>query len=344
MAATLRFTKMQGIGSQYVYVNGFEEQVSDPGALARGISDRHFGVGSDGLVLILPSLVAGADARMRMFNADGSESEMCGNAVRCVGKYVHDAGICAVTWCASRRWPGSGGALALCREWRGGRCRGRYGGAGTDAGLRIPMQLTAGADAGPFIARPVEVDGWQVNLTAVSMDNPHAVVFMDGIDPLDLMRIGPLFRHHPLFPRRTNTEFVEVLSRHKLRMRVWERGAGETLACGTGACAVAVAAVLEGRAERSVDIELRGSLHIDWDASTNHVFATGGAATVFTGLSALNFPGFVLILKETAMTTANPDFLKLQSNYLFADIARKVAAYKRRRIRLNVSSAWALVM
>mgnify|MGYP003584807551 CR=1 FL=1 len=285
MAAALRFTKMQGIGNDYVYVNGFEEQVSDPGALARGISDRHFGVGSDGLVLILPSTVAGADARMRMFNADGSESEMCGNAVRCVGKYVHDAGICARDTVRIETLAGIKEVRLRFAE------NGEVDGAVVDMGepelmpARIPMQLAAGADAGPFIARPVEVDGWQVNLTAVSMGNPHAVVFMDGIDPLDLTRIGPLFEHHPLFPRRTNTEFVEVLSRHKLRMRVWERGAGETLACGTGACAVAVAAVLEGRAERSVDIELRGgTLHIDWDASTNHVFMTGGAATVFTGL------------------------------------------------------------
>lgn len=285
MAAALRFTKMQGIGNDYVYVNGFEEQVSDPGALARGISDRHFGVGSDGLVLILPSTVAGADARMRMFNADGSESEMCGNAVRCVGKYVHDAGICARDTVRIETLAGIKEVRLRFAE------NGEVDGAVVDMGepelmpARIPMQLTAGADAGPFIARPVEVDGWQVNLTAVSMGNPHAVVFMDGIDPLDLTRIGPLFEHHPLFPRRTNTEFVEVLSRHKLRMRVWERGAGETLACGTGACAVAVAAVLEGRAERSVDIELRGgTLHIDWDASTNHVFMTGGATTVFTGL------------------------------------------------------------
>lgn len=287
MAAGLRFTKMHGIGNDYVYVNGFEEQVDDPGALAQRISDRHFGVGSDGLVLILPSAVA--DARMRMFNADGSESEMCGNAVRCVGKFVHDAGICARE---TVRIETLAGIKEVRLRFAGS---GEVDGAVVDMGepqltpARIPMQLDAAgaymADEQPFVARPVQVNGRQYALTAVSMGNPHAVVFMDGIDELDLPRLGPLFEHHPLFPRRTNTEFVEVISRTQLRMRVWERGAGETLACGTGACAVAVAAVLEGRAERRVEIALRGgTLAIHWDESSNRVFMTGGATTVFTGV------------------------------------------------------------
>ncbi|WP_415033520.1 diaminopimelate epimerase [Azonexus sp.] len=282
MAAGLRFTKMHGIGNDYVYVNGFVETVQDPAALARSISERHFGVGSDGLVLILPSNVA--DARMRMFNADGSESEMCGNAVRCVGKYVYDAGICPRD---SVRIETLAGVKELQLRFAES---GVVDGAVVDMGepeliaARIPLCVAKEGATQPFVAHPVHIDGHSYALTAVSMGNPHAVVFMDGIDQLDLPRLGPLFEHHPLFPRRTNTEFVEVLSRHKLRMRVWERGAGETLACGTGACAVAVAAVLEGRAERSVEIELRGgSLHIEWDASNQHVYMAGGATTVFAG-------------------------------------------------------------
>ena len=246
MAATLRFTKMQGIGNDYVYVNGFEERVENPNDLARQISDRHFGVGSDGLVLILPS--GTSDVRMRMFNSDGSEAEMCGNAIRCVGKYVHDHGILSKD--------------VIRVETR--------------AGEKIVRLL--------FVARPVEVDGAGYDITAVSMGNPHAVVFMKGIDDLDLPKIGPSFEHHRLFPQRTNTEFVEVISSTKVRMRVWERGAGETLACGTGACAVAVACVLNNLTGRELDVELKGgTLHIHWDEISNHVYMTGGAVTVFTG-------------------------------------------------------------
>lgn len=283
MAAALRFTKMQGIGNDYVYVNGFEERVDNPGELARKISNRNFGVGSDGLVLILPS--ASADVRMRMFNADGSEAEMCGNAVRCVGKYVYDHGIQVKDVITVE----TGAGVKVVRLlFEAGEVRG----ATVDMGepeltpAKVPVLTEASPDGGQqrFVAHPVDVNGQLYEITAVSMGNPHAVIFMKGIDDLDLPRMGPDFEHHPLFPKRTNTEFVEVISSTRVRMRVWERGAGETLACGTGACAVAVACVLNGYTGRDVEVELKGgTLKIHWDENSNHVYMTGGAVTVFAG-------------------------------------------------------------
>lgn len=283
MAVALRFTKMQGIGNDYVYINGFQERIESPGELAKKISDRHFGIGSDGLVLILPS--ASADVRMRMFNADGSESEMCGNAVRCVGKYVYDHGIQVKDVITVETRAGVKIVRLLFEA-------GEVCGATVDMGepelnpTRIPVLTETSGDGSQqrFVARPVDVNGQLYEITAISMGNPHAVIFMKGIDDLDLPRIGPRFEHHPLFPKRTNTEFAEVISSTKVRMRVWERGAGETLACGTGACAVAVACVLNGYAGREVEVELKGgSLHIHWDEASNHVYMTGGAVTVFSG-------------------------------------------------------------
>lgn len=286
MAAGLRFTKMQGIGNDYVYINGFTEWVDNPVELAKRISDRHFGVGSDGLVLMLPSCVA--DLRMRIFNADGSEAEMCGNATRCVGKYAHDHGL--VDGDVVRLETASGIKVIHLRFEDG-----HVYGATVDMGEPVlapalipvvcPHALTENGDPQRFIAQPVDVGGRRYALTAVSMGNPHAVVFMQGIDTLDLPRTGPLFEHHPLFPKRTNTEFVEVLSPDSIKMRVWERGSGETLACGTGACAAAVASVLNGHTGRSVDVKLRGGvLHIDWNENDNHVYMTGGAVSVFEGV------------------------------------------------------------
>ncbi len=283
MAAALRFTKMQGIGNDYVYINGFQERVDSPGELVKRISDRNFGIGSDGMVLILPS--ATADVRMRMFNADGSESEMCGNAVRCVGKYVYDHGIQVKDVIRVETRAGIKIVRLLFEA-------GKVCGATVDMGepelnpARIPVLIeTSGDDSQQhFVARPVDVNGQLYEITAVSMGNPHAVIFMKGIDDLDLPRIGPRFEHHPLFPKRTNTEFAEVISSTKVRMRVWERGVGETLACGTGACAVAVACVLNGYTGRDVEVELKGgSLYIHWDEGSNHVHMTGGAVTVFSG-------------------------------------------------------------
>ena len=278
----MKFTKMQGCGNDYIYVNCFTETVADPSAAAIRLSDRHFGVGGDGLVLICPS--EAADFCMEMYNADGSRSEMCGNAIRCVGKYVHDHGILAKDVI---RVETRAGEKIVRLLFEGGEVCG----ATVDMGepvltpANIPVLVEGDTSAQRFVGRPVEVDGAGYEITAVSMGNPHAVVFMKGIDDLDLPKIGPSFEHHRLFPQRTNTEFVEVISSGKVKMRVWERGAGETLACGTGACAVAVACVLNKLTGREIDVELKGgTLHIHWDEISNHVYMTGGAVTVFSGI------------------------------------------------------------
>lgn len=272
------FAKMQGAGNDYVYINGFKTKVASPGALAKKISDRHFGIGSDGLVLILPS--EQADIAMRMFNADGSEAEMCGNASRCVGKYAWDHGLVKEPVFRLDTRAGEK-IIELCFR------DGSVWGATVDMGEPVlePARIPVGiAGTGPVIARAITVNGQEYGFTAVSMGNPHAVVFMTDIDKLDLPVLGPGFENHPLFPRRTNTEFVEVLSRDKIRMRVWERGAGETLACGTGACAALVACCLNGLTNRAAEVELKGgSLRISWNEKNNHIYMTGPAVTVFEG-------------------------------------------------------------
>ena len=281
MAAALRFTKMQGIGNDYVYVNGFEEQVSDPGALARGISDRHFGVGSDGLVLILPSTVAGADARMRMFNADGSESEMCGNASRCIGKYVYDKGLTNKTTLTLETLAGVKALqLFIGADQKVEKVTVDMGEPILDAAL-IPVT----SDKNRVINEPLAFNSEiQYNITTVSMGNPHAVIFTTDILQLDLPKIGPVIENATIFPRRTNTEFIEVLTNNHVKMRVWERGSGETMACGTGACASVVAGVLNGLISRRTTVELLGGeLTIEWKEEDNHVYLTGGATTVFEG-------------------------------------------------------------
>lgn len=286
MGRNIPFTKMQGAGNDYVYVNGFIEQVDNPYELAQKISDRHFGVGSDGLVLILPSNKA--DIRMRMFNADGTEAEMCGNASRCVGKYAYDHGLARKEIIRLE----TGAGIKVVRLILEGS---EAVGATVDMGQPIlepalvPVALPDDADAPEInrncIAYPLHAGGREYLMTAVSMGNPHAVVFLNDIDDLDLPSLGPLFENHAFFPKRTNTEFVEVLSSSRIRLRVWERGAGETLACGTGACAAVVACVLNGYTARSVDVELRGGmLHIDWDVTNDHVLMSGPAVTVFDGV------------------------------------------------------------
>ena len=272
----MNFVKMHGIGNDYVYVNCFEESVDDPAALARRVSDRHTGVGSDGLVLILPSDTA--DLRMRMFNSDGSEAEMCGNAIRCVGKLAYERGLCDTL---SPRVETLAGVRRL-RLYAQNRCVERVA---VDMGTPEwrPAHIPVDARGESFLARPMEVDGKIWTVTCVSMGNPHAVIFTDGIDDLDLPRIGPLFERHPMFPKRINTEFVEVESDAALRMRVWERGAGETMACGTGACAAAVAGARNGLSGRNTRVRLRGGdLHIEW-RDDDHVLMTGEAVAVFEG-------------------------------------------------------------
>lgn len=274
----MRFTKMQGIGNDYIYVNCFKENVPDPESVSIKVSDRHFGIGGDGLVLIMPS--DKADFRMRMFNADGSEGMMCGNASRCIGKYVYDKGLTDKTDITLETKSGIK-KLHLNPE------NGKVKTVGVDMGEAIlkPRDIPMNADGDSFVNKPVAVDGKEQNITAVSMGNPHAVIFTVSIDKLDLEKIGPSYENHPLFPERVNTEFCEVIDSRTLKMRVWERGSGETWACGTGACATAVAAVLNGFCKRDEEITLKlrgGDLKITY-RSDNHVIMCGEAETVFEG-------------------------------------------------------------
>mgnify|MGYP001175513027 FL=1 len=274
----MKFTKMHGLGNDYVYVDTFEQSVPDPAAMAIAVSRPHFGVGADGLVLIGPSTEA--DYAMRMFNADGSEGEMCGNAVRCIGKYVHDRGLTAKTrvTLATR-----GGIKTLELRLQGGSVEQVTVDLGEPAlgPASLPVTL-AGAQV---LNHPLSIDGQTHHITCVSMGNPHAVIFVDDPRAVDVHGIGRQIEHHPLFPKRTNVEFVRVWRRDLLEMRVWERGSGETLACGTGAAASLVAAVLNGLADRSAVVKLTGGeLHVHWDARDNHVYQTGPATFVFDGV------------------------------------------------------------
>ena len=273
----MKFTKMHGCGNDYVYVNCFEETVEDPEQVARFVSDRHFGIGSDGLILICPSEVA--DFRMRMFNADGSEGEMCGNGIRCVAKYVYDYGLTDKT---SIRVQTGGGIKELELTVKDGRVA--LVKVNMGAPILEPARIPIDLESDRVVDQPIEVDGKTVSITGVSMGNPHAVVFVEDTKSLDLEKIGPSYEHHPLFPARINTEFVQVLNRHEINMRVWERGSGETLACGTGTCASVVACVLNGLTEPEVDVHLLGGdLHIFYDRKEDTVWMTGPATVVFDG-------------------------------------------------------------
>lgn len=273
----MKFTKMHGLGNDYVYVNCLKETVENPSELARFVSDRHFGIGSDGLILIRPS--EKADFQMDMYNADGSQAEMCGNGIRCVGKYVYDYGLTDKTEITIDTLAGiknlkltvENGKVSLIRVNMGSPIL---------SSRQIPV-LWEGETA---VNIPVEIRGRQYHMTCVSMGNPHAVVFMDNVKELDIERIGPFFEMHPIFPKRTNTEFVEVLDRNTVNMRVWERGSGETLACGTGTCATVVACVLNNKTENDVTVHLLGGdLHIFWDREANQIYMTGPAEVVFDG-------------------------------------------------------------
>ncbi|MFZ5832871.1 MAG: diaminopimelate epimerase [Planctomycetota bacterium] len=279
----MRFTKMQGAGNDYVYVDCFAQPPPrDPTALARRIADRHFGVGGDGLILICPSEVA--DARMRMFNADGSESEMCGNGVRCVAKYVYDHGIAHRP---TLRIETGRGVLSLDIEEQSGkarRVRVDMGEPILDPAL-IPTTLAGNPRFPGSPAADVElsVGSRSMRVTCVSMGNPHCVTFVDETTDDWVLLVGPLVETDPHFPRRVNAEFVEVLAPSEVRMRVWERGSGETMACGTGACAVCVAGALTGRTDRRIVAHLPGGdLELEW-ANNNHVYMTGPAEEVFSG-------------------------------------------------------------
>ena len=273
----MNFTKMQGIGNDYVYVDCFKETVADPGKLSKRISNRHYGVGSDGLILISPSSVA--DCKMDIYNSDGSQAEMCGNGIRCVGKYLWDNGYVNAPMASVETLSGIKYLALLIED---GKCVGARVDMGEPemAAKKIPVLW----DEDTVIDRELLVGGKLYSVTCVSMGNPHCVVFTPDTEALNLQAIGPLFENHAVFPARVNTEFVTVIDRNHLRMRVWERGSTETMACGTGACAVAVAAILNHLCERDVIIHLNGGdLKISWDEATNHVFMEGPAVTTFTG-------------------------------------------------------------
>jgi len=268
---------MQGLGNDYVYVNGFKEKIANPKDMAVRLSNRNFGIGSDGLIIINPSDVA--DFEMEMYNADGSRAEMCGNGIRCVAKYVYDYGLTDKINISIETLAGVK-HVELSIEDK------KAVGIKVDIGPpelkpeRIPMRL----DGEQAVNVPIIVDGKEYLITGVSMGNPHAVVYLGDIEGLEIEKIGPKFEHHEMFPQRVNTEFCRVLDRNTVEMRVWERGSGETLACGTGACAVAVASILNGFTENEVTVKLLGGeLFIQWDRVLNKVFMTGPAAVVFEG-------------------------------------------------------------
>ncbi|WP_291529456.1 diaminopimelate epimerase [Bacteroides sp. UBA939] len=272
----MEFTKMHGIGNDYVYINCFKESVKCPGELAKWVSDRHKGIGSDGLVLIMPS--DKADFRMRMFNPDGSESQMCGNAARCVGKYVYDNGLTDKTSISLETKAGIKHLLLFPEK-------GKIKTVCVDMGEPVlrSSDIPVIHDEERLIDCLVDFSPEQYRITCVSMGNPHTIIFVESTEELALETIGKKIESFRLFPERTNVEFVEILSPHEARVRVWERGTGETQACGTGACAVVVAGVLTGRLERKATINLPGGeLLIEW-RNDNHVYMTGDAVTVYTG-------------------------------------------------------------
>lgn len=275
----VQFTKVQGLGNDFVIVNGLDQQINDYAAAARTICDRHFGVGADGLVVVLPSETA--DFRMRIFNSDGSEAEMCGNVTRCFAKYVYEHGLTVKTRITIETLAG-----IIVPELQFDDA-GKVFAIRVDMGVprleraQIPMQ---GPEHDQVVNEALAVAGDVCHVTCVSMGNPHCVIFVEDIKHVQLAKIGPQIETHPVFPRKTNVEFIQVLNEREMIMRVWERGAGVTLACGTGSCAALAAAVLNRKTGRAATIHLDGGdLYLEWDAATGHIFKTGPAEEVFTG-------------------------------------------------------------
>ena len=273
----MKFTKMQGCGNDYVYVNGFTEEIKDKPAFVRAVSDRHFGVGGDGAIFINPSDVA--DFEMEMYNADGSRSEMCGNGIRCVAKFVYDKGMTNQEHISI---VSAGQIKYLDLDVKDGKV------ANVKVNMGAPIlrakDVPVISTMEESVDEPIVVQGKEYRMTCVSMGNPHAIVFMDDVANLEIEKIGPYFENHAVFPNRTNTEFVEIVNRNRVNMRVWERGTGETLACGTGCCATVVACVLNGLTDTTVTVKvLGGEILIEWDREANLVYMTGPATTVFEG-------------------------------------------------------------
>jgi len=274
----VRFTKMHGLGNDYVYVNCFEEQVDEPAAVARAISDRHFGVGGDGLILILPS--DEADVRMRMFNADGSEGQMCGNGIRCLAKYAFEHGLAEAN---PMRVETAAGVKTIDLDVDEA---GKVTAATVDMGEPIldPSRIPVNIPQKRIVDLPIRTSTRALKMTCVSMGNPHAVIYIDDLQAVPLEEIGPELENHPLFPQRVNAHFVRADSQEEVTMRTWERGSGATLACGTGASAVCVAGVLTGRSGRTITAHLPGGdLRLQWRRQDNHVYMTGPAVEVFSG-------------------------------------------------------------
>lgn len=282
MVDNMKFTKMHGCGNDYIYVNCMEEMVPNPEKVAVYVSDRHFGIGSDGLILICPSDVA--DFKMKMYNADGSEGAMCGNGVRCIAKYVYDYGLTDKDNIAIETKSGikyldltiEDGKVAFVKVNMG-------------APILEPQKIPVKLGDKTCIEQPVTVDGKEYKITCVSMGNPHAVTFVEDTENLPMEKIGPAFENHEVFPDRVNTEFVQVLNRKEVNMRVWERGSGETLACGTGSCATAVACVLNGKTDHEITVHLLGGdLLLNYDEENNTVWMTGPATVICDGEIAID--------------------------------------------------------
>lgn len=274
----MKFTKMHGCGNDYVYVNCFEEKIENPHAAAKFVSDRHFGIGSDGMICIHPS--DKADFRMAMYNSDGSEGAMCGNGVRCIAKYVYDYGLTDKTRITIET---KGGIKELDLTVEDGKVT--WVNVDMDAPVLDAEKIPVNYDEEKqVIDKPVIVDGREYRITCISMGNPHGVVFVDSVDDLEIERLGPMFENHPMFPDRVNTEFIEVIDDHTIKMRVWERGSGETLACGTGACASAYACYLNKKTGKNVLVHLLGGdLQINYDEEKHTIFMKGPATKVFDG-------------------------------------------------------------
>jgi len=273
----MRFTKMHGIGNDYIFVNCFEEVVEDPERLALVMSQPHFGVGADGLVLIESSETA--DFGMRIFNADGSEAEMCGNAARCIGKYVYERGMTRKTGLTLETKSGIRLLELTAEKDKVSRIKVDMGSPELN-----PRNIAVDLPGEIVLRHRLQIMGQNWYITCVNMGNPHCVIFVKDPEAIDVATLGPMFENHPLFPRRTNVEFVRVIRRDVLQMRVWERGAGETLACGTGAAAALVAAVLSGLSDRTIQMKLTGgNLELSWNAEDNHVYQSGPAEYVFDG-------------------------------------------------------------
>lgn len=276
---TFKFTKMHGAGNDYIYVNCFEEKIENINETAKFVSDRHFGIGSDGLVLICPS--DKADFRMDMYNSDGTQAEMCGNATRCVGKYVHDKGLTDKTLITLETLAG----IKILKLNLNDNGEVETVEVNMGSPELTPKNIPINSELDRFICEPIEVDGKEYKVTGVSMGNPHAITYVDDVNAVEIEKIGPKFENHELFPRRINTEFAQIVDRHTIKMRVWERGAGETLACGTGACATMVAANLSDLVDDCVDLILiGGTLNIRWDKEENNIYMTGPAKFVFDGV------------------------------------------------------------